>query len=139
MPVVVDLDGRIDAELDRLFNNGTVLARDAQGHVLTRRDIIGQPEDIGDLCAVKAQGLSGDSLRELKRKDAHSDEVRAMNALETLGHDGFHAKKARALGSPVAAGAGSVFLTGEDDERNSVSLVGHAGVVDKRRLSIRWP
>ena len=75
MPVVVDLNGRIDAKLDRLLNNGTVLACDAQGHILTRHNIIGQPEHIGDLCAVEAQGLSGDSVRELKREDAHSNEV----------------------------------------------------------------
>src|SRR6266850_8288255 len=60
-----------------------------------------------------------------------------MNALETLGHYGFHAKKARALGSPVTAGPGSILLAGEDDERNSVGLIRHAGIVDKRRLSIR--
>ena len=59
--VVVHLNGRIDAKLDRLFNNGTILTRDAQGDVLTRHDIIGKPEHIGDLSAVKAQGLSGDA------------------------------------------------------------------------------
>ena len=58
-----------------------------------------------------------------------------MDALEALGHDGFHAEKVGALGGPVTARAGAVFLAGKDDERNSVSFIGHAGVVDKRRLS----
>jgi len=35
--VVVHLDGRINAKLDRLINNGTVLACDAQSDILTRR------------------------------------------------------------------------------------------------------
>ena len=75
VPVIVHLNGRIDAKFDRLFNNGPVLARNAQGDVLTRHDIIRKPEDIGDFGAVKGEGLRGDAVRELKWKDAHSNEV----------------------------------------------------------------
>ena len=58
-----------------------------------------------------------------------------MYALEALRHDSLHAQQVGALGGPVTAGAGSILLAGEDDEWNSVSLVGHAGVVDKRGFS----
>jgi hypothetical protein len=73
--VVIHLNGRVDAKFDWLFNNGAILACDAQGHVLTRHGIIGQTEHVGELCAVKTQGLSGDSLRELKWEDAHCNKV----------------------------------------------------------------
>jgi hypothetical protein len=55
--VVVHLDGRINAKLDRLINNGTVLACDAQSDILTRRDFIGEPKDVEDFRALQAQGL----------------------------------------------------------------------------------
>ena len=53
-----------------------------------------------------------------------------MDAFEALGNDGFDAEEAGAFGGPVAAGAGAVFLSGEDDERGAGGLVCHAGVVD---------
>ena len=46
MTVVIDFDGRIDAELDRLFNDRTILAGDAQRDVLAGSDVVGHPEDI---------------------------------------------------------------------------------------------
>ena len=58
-----------------------------------------------------------------------------MNALEALRDDDFHAEKAGALGGPVAARAGPVFLAGEDNERDPVGLVGHAGVIDESWLA----
>ena len=58
-----------------------------------------------------------------------------MDAFEALGHDGFHAEKTGALGSPVAAGTGPVLLSGEDDEWNSILFVGHARIIDEGRFS----
>ena len=75
MPVVIHLNGRVDAKFDRLFNDGPVFTRNAQGDVLTRLDIVGKTEDVGDLGAIEGQSLSGDAVRELKWKDAHSNEV----------------------------------------------------------------
>ena len=71
MSEVVHLDGRINAELDRLINDGTVLAYDAQSDILPWRDLIGEPKHVEDFRARQSQGLSGDALRELERKDAH--------------------------------------------------------------------
>src|SRR5260370_12247453 len=136
VPVVVNLDGRINSQLDRLIDEGTALARDAQSDILTWRDIIGEPKRVEDFRAVQAQGLSGDAVRELQRKDAHPNKVRSVNALEALGDDGFHAAKACALGGPITAGARPVFLAGKDDQRDPVGLVGHASVVDECRLAV---
>src|SRR5262249_51470043 len=56
------------------------------------------------------------AVEELQRQHAHADQVRAMDALEAFSDHSSHAKQARALGGPVARGAGAVFLAGEDDE-----------------------
>ena len=75
MTVVIHLNGRIDPEFDRLFHDGAVLARDTQGDILARLNVIGEPEHIGNLGSVQTQSLSSDSLGELEREDAHSNEV----------------------------------------------------------------
>ena len=67
---------------------------------------------------------------------SHADKVRAMDALEALGDDGFHAEQARAFRRPVAAGAGAVFLPGDDDERCSLRLIGDGRDVDGHLLAV---
>ena len=56
MSEVVHLDGRINAEHDRLINDGTVLACDAQSDILTWRDIIGEPKHVEDFRARPGPG-----------------------------------------------------------------------------------
>src|SRR5580693_8170198 len=136
VPVVIHLDGRIDAKLDRLLTNGTVLSRDVQSDILTWRDTIGESKHVEDFRAHDAQSLSGDAVRELERKDAHPDKIRAVDALEALGNNDFHPEKASALGGPITAGAGPIFLAGEDDEWNPIGLVGHASVINESRLTL---
>ena len=75
--------------------------------------------------------------RELQRKHAHADQVRAVDALEALGDDRADAEQHGALGRPVARAAGAIFLAGEDDERRPVRCVGHRRVVDRHRLAGR--
>ena len=55
-----------------------------------------------------------------ERQDAHADEVAAVNALERFRDDGLDAEQARALGGPVAAGAGAVLFAGEHDQRHAL-------------------
>ena len=50
--------------------------------------------------------------------------------------DGAHAEQPRALGRPVARGAGAVFLAGEDDQRHALGLVAHRRVVDRHDLAV---
>ena len=113
------------------------LPGNAQRDVLPGRDLIGEPNDVGDFRSVEAETLRGNAVGKLQRKNAHSYEIGPMDALKTLGNDGLHTKEFRSLGSPIAAGTGAVFLSGEDDERNSVFFVGHARIVNERRLSMR--
>ena len=58
-------------------------------------------------------------------------EVGAVDALEALRDHGAHAEQPRALGGPVARGAGAIFLAGEDDERHAFVLIAHGRVVDR--------
>ena len=54
------------------------------------------------LLAAQTELASGVAGRELQRRDAHPDEVRAVDALEALGDDRAHAEQLRALRGPVA-------------------------------------
>ncbi len=58
-----------------------------------------------------------------------------MDALEALGDDSRDAEQLGALGSPVTRGAGAVFGTADDDERDALLLVVDRGVVDRRLRS----
>src|SRR5580704_638107 len=98
--------------------------------------MIGEPKNVKILPALQAQSLSGDALRELERKDAHPNQVRAVDALEALGDDDFHSEKAGPLGGPVPARTGPIFLSGKDDEWNPIGLVGHASVIDESRFTL---
>ena len=60
-----------------------------------------------------------------------------MNALEALGDDHLHAEQAGALGGPVTAGTGAVFLAGDNDERGAGGLIGHGRIIDGSLLAIR--
>ncbi len=53
MPEVVHFDGCINAELDRLLNDGTVLACDEQSDILTWRDIIGESPSLKRLLELR--------------------------------------------------------------------------------------
>ncbi len=85
-----------------------------QSDILTWCDLIAESKHVEDFRAAP-KSLSGDTFLELKRKYAHPNQVRAVDALEALGEDDFHAEKAGALGGPITAGAGPVFLAGEDE------------------------
>ena len=62
---------------------------------------------------LEAQASPIDAFLEHEGKDAHSNEVRAMNALEALRNHSPHAEQARPLGGPVAARSGAIFAPGE--------------------------
>ena len=114
MAVVVDFDGGIDAEFDLVGLFGAVFAGDGEGDILAGLDAVAEAGDVVGFGA---------------------DEVGAVDAFEALRDDGLDAEEAGAFGGPVAAGAGAVFLSGEDDERGAGGLVCHAGVVDAHLLA----
>jgi hypothetical protein len=48
----------------------------------------------------------------LERKDAHPNQVRAVNALKALSDNDFHSEKADSLRGPVSTPTASGFLAG---------------------------
>src|SRR5881394_3358564 len=108
MNVVIHLDRRIDPHDHADVLRGAVLAANAQRYLLSRTKTAADAGDVEGLAAVEAEGLSVDSFLELQREDAHADEVRAVDALETLRNHGADAEELRALGGPVAGRAGAV-------------------------------
>ena len=93
MLVVVDLDGRIDAAGDGDVLHGAVFARDLEREVLLGLEVRVEAHDVVGLAAVELQGLRGVTFLELQREHAHADEVAAVDALEALRHDDFHAEQ----------------------------------------------
>src|SRR5207247_11144564 len=61
--------------------------------------------------------------RVLQRKNAHPDEVGAVDPLEALRDHGADTEQERTFRCPVARGAGAVLLAGEHDERNAFRRV----------------
>src|SRR5690606_25677756 len=98
---------------------------------------IDETDDVVGLLAGEPQRLGVLAVLELERDDAHADEVRAVDALEALGEDGPHAEQARALRGPVARRARAVLLARDDEERNTLGLVLHRGLVNRHLLAIR--
>ncbi len=81
------------------------------------------------------RGDTGVAL-ELQRQHAHADQVAAVDALVGFGDHRFDAQQLRAFRGPVAAGAGAVFLAGEDDGWGFIGDVVHRGVIDRHLLSL---
>ena len=135
MAVVVDFDGRVDAEFDLVRFLGSVFSGDVEGDILAWLDAVAEAGDVVGFGAVKVERFSADTLEELKREDAHADEVGAVDAFEAFGHNSLDSEEAGAFGCPVATGARAIFLSGEDDKRGAVGLVFHAGIVDAHLLA----
>ena len=131
--VVAELLLGIDAA-EHLDGSGASAAQDLHRHLLPGLEA-GQPADGYRFLTRQPQTLPGLPLLEHQWEDAHPDQVGAMDALEGLGDDGADAQQARALGRPVAAGAGAVLLAGEHHQRHALRLVAHGGIVDRHGLA----
>src|SRR6185369_14254492 len=75
----------------------------------------GEAGDGEDFVTGETEALDGLAVDEFERRDAHADQVAAVDALEALGDHGAHPLEEGTLGRPVARGAGAVLLAGEDD------------------------
>ena len=62
-----------------------------------------EAEDVVGFRAVELQRLRGRAFLELQRQHAHADEVAAVDALETLRDDRFHAEQIACLWPPNRA------------------------------------
>ncbi|MNI87214.1 hypothetical protein D3C73_1443940 [compost metagenome] len=76
---------------------------DDQRHaVVADREIV-EPQKVEVFSPLQLQVLNAHTGLELQRDDAHSDQVAAMDALDTPGNDGFDAQQRLSLGRPVTA------------------------------------
>ena len=99
--------------------------------------ILSRPSDVDHLLAGDAERLAVHAFLEDQRQHAHADQVRAMDALETLDDDRLDAEQQRALRRPVARRAGAVFLAAEHHQRHALGLVAHRRVIDRHLLAGR--
>ena len=120
VPVVVDLDRRVDAAQHAESRASLPSLR-----VITSvSGCCGLMSSGTAMSNVSSPSMPSDSRAvagcELQRQHAHADEVRAMDALEALRDDRLDAEQLRALRRPVARAAGAVFLAAEDDRRHAL-------------------
>src|SRR5436190_15648183 len=102
VPVVLDLDRRVDSQQNRHPLFRSILALDDEHDVLLRFDLCVEAEDVELFVALQPEGLRALVALELQRQHTHADQIRAMNALETPRDDGLYAEQARAFRGPVA-------------------------------------
>src|SRR5271166_3217103 len=103
---IFELVERVDPAGQRHARRLAVGIADLGVQRLARLQVFAEAVDRHGLVALEAQRLPARPLLEHERQDAHADEVRAMDALETLRDDGPYSQKLGALGRPVARGAG---------------------------------
>ena len=137
MPVVIDLDRRIDSQLYRNLFVLSIFVRDLERDHLSGLDRLRQSGYRVNFRAAESQRLRVRPLGELQRQHSHANKIRAMNALEARGHDGFHPEQARSLRRPVAARSGAVFVTSENDQRNFVCRISHRRVENRCLFAAR--
>src|SRR5918995_503735 len=91
---VLDLDRRVHAGPDLELFGLAVVARSPDGQLGAGRDLC-ETRDVEGLSAGQTQGVGALAFRILEGEDAHTDQVRAVNALEALGDDGLDAEQKR--------------------------------------------
>src|SRR5258708_12733421 len=129
MLVVVDLDGRVDAHADQGCLGRSVPAVNDERRVLARAELSLQADDVVRFAAVEVKRLGARSLFELQWEHTHTDEVRAMDPLETLRDHGAHAEETGAFSRPVARPTRPVLPPGHAPPRRAVLLLLHAPAV----------
>src|SRR6266852_243751 len=75
------------------------------------------------------------SRLELECEYSHPDQVAAMDPFEVLGDHRAHAEQQRALGGPIARGAGAVFLARDHDQRHVIFLIPLRSLEDRGLLA----
>src|SRR5690606_6488371 len=100
---------------------------------------LGESADGDDFGSVEPERIGTLPRWELQRYDTHSDEVRAVNALEAFGDDGANPQQCRSLRGPVPARTRTVLLAAENNEGYARGLVVLGGVIDGclRAVSLR--
>ncbi len=110
---------------------------DQRGIALRGERGVGQ--HINHLGTCQAQRLPRIAALELQRQHAHAHQVGAVDALKAARHHGLDAQQLRALGGPVTAGAGAVFLAGKHHRGCLLCHVLHGRVEDEHLLAPQRP
>src|SRR3989440_12441033 len=80
VPIIIDLDRRIDPKLHRQRAFLPVRSFDLQRDLLSWFDRVGQSRDRKLLRTVEPERLRGCALEKLQGQHAHADEVRTVNS-----------------------------------------------------------
>ena len=86
--------------------------------------------DLEYFVSSQTKGLAVFSRLEFEREHTHADEVAAVNAFVAFSDDRADAEQSRAFCRPIARRAGTVFFSGDDDQRHTGLTIFHGGVVD---------
>ena len=97
---------------------------------LASRGERGVGQDVDALLPRQAQRFPGFARLELQRQHAHAHQVAAVDALEAARHHRAYAQQLRALGRPVAAGAGAVLFARKHHRGHAFGLVALGSVED---------
>jgi len=110
-----------------------ILTGNAQGQAHARCDPgTVEPQQVDLFLARERQLLAVLPGLELQRQHAHAHQVGAVDAFETFCQHRLDPQQVGALGRPVTAGAGAVFLAGDDHQRRALGLITHGGVIDRK-------
>ena len=111
MAVVIHLNRRIDAHLYLDILNTSILACDAESHVLTRLQIFSETNDVVGFRAIESKGLGIRTLLELHGENAHANEIGTVDTLEAGCNHSLDPEKSGSLCCPVATASRAIFLT----------------------------
>ena len=100
MTVVGDFFGRVHADT-RLEGLDLAVARFGIDGGFFSRSQSGYAFHVEDFVASEAERFAGFAAQKFQRKDAHTDEITAMNALIAFRQNRADSEKARAFGGPV--------------------------------------
>lgn len=111
--------------------------RSGDSHALTDRDGRSSEFEAELLVAIESMSLSTLAIVELKRQDAHTEQVRSMNTLIGLSNNNLDALKVGSLGSPITGRSGTVLLASDDNELLAFLHVSLSGIEDGESLTGR--
>src|SRR5690348_13261396 len=92
-----ELFGRVDARRRLELDRGAAIRYGADADAAAWPQALSDAGQLEALASGEAERRRRDAGDKLERKNAHVHEVAAMNALEALGDDRFHAEQKRSL------------------------------------------
>lgn len=128
--------GGVDAQAHVKFFHAAFAIEGAHQQSFADAEVL-QTDDLVTLAASEVQALDILAGLELQGQHTHAHQVGAVDALEGFGQHSFDAQKQRPLGGPIAAGAGAIFLAGQQQERHAFGLVLHGHIVQAALFAIR--